>query len=105
MFEVEEDEGEVGGDGNGGLIEHESLPLLGGGKVDFEYAERGEWVAVGEGVEACAQHNIQRCAESDGEAELVFSEAAACGHEAAEVLGDGVAGTLEVAGVALRDEG
>ena len=105
VLEVERDEGEVGGDGDGGLIEHEALPLLRGGEVDLEDAEGGKWVAIGEGVKACAENNILRDAVGYGVGKLIFSEAAARGHEAAEVLRDGVAGAVEVAGVALGDEG
>jgi hypothetical protein len=42
---------------------------------------------------------------SDGVGQLIFSKAAARGHEAAKVLGDGMAGSVEIAGVALGDEG
>jgi len=105
VFEVERDKGEVGGDGDGGLIEHEALPLLGRGEIDLEDVERGERVAVGEGVESCAEDDVLGDAASDGEGELIFSEAAAGGHEATEVLGDGMAGALEIACVAFGDEG
>ena len=104
MFEVQRDKGEVGGDGDGGLVEHEALPLLRGRKVYLEDVERGKRVAVGEGVEARAEDNILRGAASNGVGQLIFSEAAARSHKAAEVLSDGVAGSLEIAGVAGVDE-
>jgi hypothetical protein len=105
VLEVEGDKGEVGRDGDGGLIEHEALPLLSRWEVDLEDMERGEWVAVGKGVEASAEDDILRDALSDGVGELIFSEAATRGHKAAEILGDGVAGSLEITGVAVGDEG
>ena len=105
VLEVEGDKGEVGGDGNGGLIEHEALPLLGGGEIDLKNSERGERVAVSEGVEACAEDDILHYAASDCVGQLIFSEAAARSHEAAEVLRNGVAGAVEIASVAVGDEG
>lgn len=105
MFEVKGNEGEVGGDGDGGLIEHETLPLLCRWEVDLEDAERREWIAVGEGVEARAEHDVLPDALFDGVGQLIFSEAAARGHEATEILGDRVAGALEIPGIALGDKG
>ena len=104
VLEVEGDIGEVGGDGDFSLGEHVTLPLLRGGVVDLKDVERWERVAVGEGVEAGAEDNVLRDAASDCDGELIFREAAAGSHEAAEVLGDGVAGALEIAGVAFGDE-
>jgi hypothetical protein len=75
------------------------------GKSTSKTSERGERVAVGEGVEACAEDDVLRYAASDCVGQLIFSEAAARGHEAAEVLRNGVAGALEIAGVAVGDEG
>ena len=105
VLEVEGDKSEVGRDGDFSLVEHETLPLLRGGEIDLENVEGGEWVAVGEGVEACAEEDVLGDAEGDGVGQLIFGEAAARSPEAAEVLGDGMAGTVEVAGVALGNEG
>jgi hypothetical protein len=55
--------------------------------------------------EASAEDYILRDAAGDGLGKLIFSEAAAGGHEAAEVLSDGVAGALDIADVAAADEG
>lgn len=43
-------------------------------------------------------------AARDGESELVFGEAAARGHEAAEVPGNRMAGAIEIARVPLGDK-
>ena len=64
--------------------EESALPLLRGGKVDFEDAQVGKRIAIGEGVEAGAENYVLRDALRDGLGQPVFSVAAARGHEGAE---------------------
>ena len=66
MLEVNGDVGEVGGSGKAGGDEEFALPLLGGGVVDLEDAEGGVGIAVGEGVEACAEEDVLGDAAGDG---------------------------------------
>jgi hypothetical protein len=71
-------------------LEEFALPLLGGGVVDLEDAEAGVGVAVGEGVEACAEEDVLGDTVADGLGELVFGVAAAGYKEGAEGYGEGL---------------
>src|ERR1039458_7996363 len=55
--------------------------------IDFEDAQAGMRIAVGEGVESGAEDDVLPDAVGDGACELIFGEAAAGGHEGPEGAG------------------
>ncbi len=81
VFEIERNEGERGGNGDGSFGEQRALPLLRGGKIDFEDAERRKWIAIGEGVKARAENDVLRDTLRHSLGETVFRIAAAHGHK------------------------
>ena len=104
MLKVQRHEGEIGGQRDLGFGEHGLLPLLGGGKIDFEDVQRGKWIAIGKGVEPGAENHVLSYAQRHCFGKLVFNIAAAHGHEGAKVAGDAVTGALHLAGMGGPDQ-
>jgi len=55
VFEIERDEGEIRRFIDASGAEHLPFPLLHGGDVNFEDADIGEWIAVGESIQTGAE--------------------------------------------------
>jgi hypothetical protein len=88
-----------------------ALPLLRGGMIDLEDAERRVGIAVGEGVEAGAEQDVLVDSAGDGLGEKVFGVAAAGDEEGAQADGErarlavwiAARGALDLGGVRAED--
>ena len=92
------------GYGNGGSSEQFAFPLLGGGKIHFEDAQRRKWIAVREGIETRAEDHVLRHAALHRFGQLVFNKAAAGRHVGAEIARHLFHGAVQVAREARPNE-
>lgn len=88
VLKVERNKGERGRNGDGSFGEQRALPLLRGGKIDFEDAKIRKRIAIGEGIKTSAQDDVLRDALRYGLGQTVLRIAAAHSHKGTKGAGE-----------------